>query len=149
MTRLWILFTRLTAMWFAEEQEADHQSHAVEGELYCGCCLEACPQYTKVEVQREADETSEQLRQREDEAFDRSFSGAHSMNQAVLMNSHPTGKMTATSRIEAMVAQGGIQNCCKAANCQAVCPKEIPLMTSWGRAGRAATLHTLKTLFGT
>jgi succinate dehydrogenase / fumarate reductase iron-sulfur subunit len=65
------------------------------------------------------------------------------------MNSHPTGAMTATQRIEAMIAEGGIQNCGKAANCQAVCPKEIPLVKSWGRAGRAATLHTLKTLFGT
>lgn len=42
---------------------------------------------------------------------------------------------------------GGIQNCGKAANCQAVCPKEIPLMTSWPRAGRAATIHVIKKLF--
>ena len=132
-----------------QSQEQQQQAYPLSECMSCGCCLEACPQYTKVEVQREADETNEQFRQREDEAFDRRFMGTHAMNQVVLMNSHPTGKMTATPRIEAMISQGGIQNCGTAANCQAVCPKEIPLMTSWGRAGRAATLHTLKTLFGT
>jgi succinate dehydrogenase / fumarate reductase iron-sulfur subunit len=94
-----------------------------------------------------ADETGEQFRQREDAVFDRSFIGAHSMSQAVLMNSNPTGKMTATRRIEAMIGPGGIQNCGKAANCQAVCPKGIPLMKSWARAGRAATLFALRKLF--
>ena len=44
------------------------------------------------------------------------------------------------------MAEGGIQNCGKAANCQAVCPKNIPLMTSWGRAGRAVTIHVIKTV---
>ena len=63
------------------------------------------------------------------------------------MNSHPTGQMTAKARIEALIAEGGIQNCGKAANCQAVCPKKIPLMTSWARAGRAATLYAIKEWF--
>lgn len=132
-----------------QSQEQQQQAYLLSECMSCGCCLEACPQYTKVEVRREPDETDERFQQCEDEAFDRSFIGAHAMNQVVLMNSHPTGAMTATPRIEAMIAQGGIQNCGKAANCQAVCPKEIPLMTSWARAGRTATLHTLKTLFGT
>lgn len=35
----------------------------------------------------------------------------------------------------------------KAGNCQAVCPKEIPLMKSWGRVNRAATLHVIKKFF--
>jgi succinate dehydrogenase / fumarate reductase iron-sulfur subunit len=69
------------------------------------------------------------------------------MNQVVLTNSHPTGRMTARERLDALIAPGGIQNCGKAANCQAVCPKEIPLMTSWARAGRAATIHMIKKLF--
>lgn len=132
-----------------QSQEQQQQAYPLSECMSCGCCLEACPQYTKSEARREADETVEHFRQREDEAFDHSFIGAHAMSQAVLLNSHPTGKMTATPRIEAMTAQGGIQNCGKAANCQAVCPKEIPLMTSWARAGRTATLHTLKRLFGT
>jgi len=132
-----------------QSQEQQQQAYLLSECMSCGCCLEACPQYTRAEVRREAEETDEQFRQRENETFDRGFIGAHAMNQAVLVNSHPTGKMTATPRIEAMIARGGIQNCGKAANCQAVCPKEIPLMTSWGRAGRAATLHTLKILFDT
>jgi succinate dehydrogenase / fumarate reductase iron-sulfur subunit len=70
------------------------------------------------------------------------------MSQVILMNSHPAGVTTATPRLNAMIAPGGIQNCGKAANCQAVCPKNIPLMTSWPRAGRAATLHIMKKLFG-
>lgn len=70
------------------------------------------------------------------------------MNQAVLMNMHPTGQATADRRFAALIAEGGIQNCGKAANCQAVCPQEIPLMTSWARAGRAATLHVVRRLFG-
>lgn len=132
-----------------QSQLQQQQAYPLSQCMSCGCCLEACPQFTRVKVQRESDETDYQFRQREDAAFDRSFIGAHAMSQVVLMNSHPTGAMTATPRIEAMTAQGGIQNCGKAANCQAVCPKEIPLMTSWARAGRTATLHTLKRLFGT
>lgn len=132
-----------------QSQEQQQQAYPLSQCMSCGCCLEACPQYTKVELRREQDETDEQFRQREDVVLDRNFIGAHAMSQVVLMNSHPTGAMTATPRIEAMIAQGGIQNCGKAANCQAVCPKEIPLMTSWARAGRTATLHTLKRWFGT
>lgn len=132
-----------------QSQEQQQQAYPLSECMSCGCCLEACPQYAKVELRRESDETDAQFREREDAAFDRSFIGAHAMSQAVLMNSHPIGEMTAMPRIEAMIAQGGIQNCGKAANCQAVCPKEIPLMTSWARAGRTATLHTLKRLFGT
>jgi succinate dehydrogenase / fumarate reductase iron-sulfur subunit len=78
---------------------------------------------------------------------DRPQQQSYWQSQVVLMNSHPTGAMTKTARIEAMIAEGGIQNCGKAGNCQAVCPKEIPLMTSWGRAGRAATVHTIRKLF--
>lgn len=132
-----------------QSPEQQQRAYPLSECMSCGCCLEACPQYTRVELRREPDDTDSKFREYEDSAFDRSFIGAHAMSQAVLMNSHPTGGMTATTRIEAMIAEGGIQNCGKAANCQAVCPKEIPLMTSWARAGRTATLHMLKRLFGT
>ena len=65
----------------------------------------------------------------------------------MLMNANPTGQSHASQRVEAMIAPGGIQNCGKAGNCQAVCPKQIPLMHSWGRANRAATLHSIQKLF--
>jgi succinate dehydrogenase / fumarate reductase, iron-sulfur subunit len=131
-----------------QSQGQQQQAYPLSECMSCGCCLEACPQYTRVELRREPDETDSQFREREVAVFDRRFVGAHAVSQAVLMNSHPTGEMTATPRIEAMIAQGGIQNCGKAANCQAVCPKEIPLMTSWARAGRMATVHMMKKIFG-
>lgn len=56
--------------------------------------------------------------------------------------------MTATPRIGAMIAPGGIQNCGTAADRQAVCPKDIPLMRSWARAGRTVTVHMIKRMFG-
>jgi succinate dehydrogenase / fumarate reductase iron-sulfur subunit len=131
-----------------QSQEQQQRAYPLSECMSCGCCLEACPQYSKLELRHEPDESDSQFREREDAAFDRSFIGAHAMSQAVLMNSHPTGEMTATPRIEAMIAQGGIQNCGKAANCQAVCPKDIPLMRSWARAGRTATVHMIKSMFG-
>ena len=116
--------------------------------MSCACCLEACPQYSKIELTAQPGESAEQFADREQAAFDTAFIGAHANSQVVLMNSNPTGRMTASQRLDALIAPGGIQNCGKAGNCQVVCPKDIPLMTSWGRAGRATTLHTLKKLFG-
>jgi succinate dehydrogenase / fumarate reductase iron-sulfur subunit len=114
--------------------------------MSCGCCLEACPQYIKIELTREPGESAEAFAARERLHFDRNFIGAHANSQVVLMNANPIGRMTAAQRLDSLIAPGGIQNCGKAGNCQAVCPKNIPLMTSWGRAGRATTLHALKKL---
>ena len=75
--------------------------------MSCGCCLEACPQYLKIEVERHAGE-----------------------------------------RLDALMAEGGIQVCGNAQNCVAVCPKKIPLTTSIGQAGRDTTLHALHKIFG-
>jgi succinate dehydrogenase / fumarate reductase iron-sulfur subunit len=116
--------------------------------MSCGCCLEACPQYTKVELTRGVDETEAQFQQRKREAYDRSFVGPHAISQVVLFNTHPTGKFNAAERLDALTAEGGIQICGNAQNCVAVCPKEIPLTTSIARAGRATTVHTLKKWFG-
>ena len=65
----------------------------------------------------------------------------------MLFNAHPTGKNAADERMEALTEAGGVQVCGNAQNCVAVCPKEIPLTTSIARAGRAATLHSLKKWF--
>jgi len=100
-----------------------------------------------VELEQQPVETQEQFRTREIAAFDGAFIGAHAMSQVVVINSHPTGAMSAGQRIDALIAPGGIRNCGKAANCQAVCPKDIPLTTSWARAGRAATVHVITTFF--
>jgi succinate dehydrogenase / fumarate reductase iron-sulfur subunit len=130
-----------------QSQESQQQAYPLSQCMSCGCCLEACPQYAKMEIQSYAGEADDQFRVRQDSVFDRAFIGAHAVSQVVLVNSNPIGQLTAKERIEALIAPGGIQNCGKAANCQAVCPKKIPLMTSWARAGRAATVHLLKKLF--
>ena len=115
--------------------------------MSCGCCLEACPQYQKVELRPRDGETAEQFKEREDATFDRSFMGAHAISQVRYFNSNPVGKMSADERLEALVAPGGIQDCGNAQNCVAVCPKHIPLTTSIGWAGRAATVYTIKKWF--
>ena len=66
----------------------------------------------------------------------------------MLFNSHPTGANNGGERLDALMAEGGIQVCGNAQNCVAVCPKHIPLTTSIGRAGRATTIHQLKKWFG-
>jgi succinate dehydrogenase / fumarate reductase iron-sulfur subunit len=127
-----------------EEQE---DAYPLSECMSCGCCLEACPQYTKVEVVRRDDESDADFAKRRTAAFDAGFVGPHAISQAVLFNSHPTGRMIADERMEALTRQGGIQMCGNAQNCVAVCPKGIPLTRSIARAGRAATVWAIKKLF--
>ena len=127
-----------------EEQE---DAYPLSECMSCGCCLEACPQYTKVEAVRRDDESEADFEKRRKSAFDSGFVGAHAISQAVLFNAHPTGRMIADERMEALTRQGGIQMCGNAQNCVAVCPKRIPLTRSIARAGRAATVWALKKLF--
>jgi succinate dehydrogenase / fumarate reductase iron-sulfur subunit len=115
--------------------------------ISCGCCLEACPQFNKIEVARRDDESAEEFEQRRKAAFDAAFVGPHAISQTMLFNSHPTGKMIADERMEALTGPGGIQMCGNAQNCVAVCPKGIPLTRSIARAGRAATVWAIKKLF--
>ncbi len=129
-------------------------SQAVQQERYplsecmsCGCCLEACPQYTKIELQRREGETDEQFAARRRAEYDHGFVGAHAISQVMLFNSHPVGRMNAAERIDALTAEGGIQICGNAQNCVQVCPKHIPLTRSIARAGRAATVRALQRFF--
>jgi succinate dehydrogenase / fumarate reductase iron-sulfur subunit len=115
--------------------------------MSCGCCLEACPQFTKVELTREEGETDDQFTQRKNAAYDRAFVGPHAISQAMLFNSHPTGASIANERLDVLMEEGGIQVCGNAQNCVAVCPKEIPLTTSIARAGRATTWRMLTKWF--
>jgi succinate dehydrogenase / fumarate reductase iron-sulfur subunit len=116
--------------------------------MTCGCCLEACPQYLKIEVERLPGESEEAYARRANAEYDRGFIGAHAISQAVLFNINPTGKNNADERLDALMEEGGIQVCGNAQNCVAVCPKHIPLTTSIGRAGRATTVRMLKKWFG-
>jgi succinate dehydrogenase / fumarate reductase iron-sulfur subunit len=129
-------------------QETQEAMYPLSECMTCGCCLEACPQYLKVEVERRAGESDEAYAARANAAYDRGFLGAHAISQAILFNLNPTGQNNAGERLDALMDEGGIQVCGNAQNCVAVCPKRIPLTTSIGRAGRATTLHLLKKWFG-
>jgi succinate dehydrogenase / fumarate reductase, iron-sulfur subunit len=127
-----------------DEQE---QNYPLSQCMSCGCCLEACPQFNKIEIQREPGESEAEYSARKSAAYDGEFLGAHAISQAMLFNSHPVGKNMSNERMEALTAPGGIQACGNAQNCVAVCPKEIPLTTSIARAGRAATIYSIKKIF--
>lgn len=107
--------------------------------MTCGCCLEACPQYEKIEDQG----TPEANRA----AWDSAFVGAHAVSQARLFNMHPTGAALKGDRLEELAGPGGINHCGNAQNCVKVCPKKIPLTESIGAIGRAVTLHKIKSFF--
>jgi succinate dehydrogenase / fumarate reductase iron-sulfur subunit len=94
--------------------------------MTCGCCMEACPQYN-----------------------DRSdFIGPAPIAQVRLFNAHPTGRMNAHQRLDAIMGRGGLGDCGNAQNCIEVCPKEIPLTEAFGELGRQTTVLWLKRLFG-
>jgi succinate dehydrogenase / fumarate reductase iron-sulfur subunit len=93
--------------------------------MTCGCCLEACPQVNSHSK----------------------FMGAAVIGQVYLMSQHPTGKTSHEPRLEAMMSEGGIEDCGNAQNCVEVCPKEIPLTTAIGAVGRQTSIKWLRDLF--
>ena len=123
------------------------QNYPLSQCMSCGCCVDSCPQYTKIELEQEAGESDEAFEERQNAAFDSAFVGPHAISQAMLFNNHPTGKAIAGERMEALTGPGGIQACGNAQNCVSVCPKEIPLTTSIARAGRAATVYAIRKWF--
>jgi succinate dehydrogenase / fumarate reductase iron-sulfur subunit len=113
--------------------EGPEISQALQEERYplsrcisCGCCLDACPQYTP----------------------SNKFVGAAIISQTRLFNDHPTGAALKSDRLEAMMEEGGVADCSKAGNCVQVCPKEIPLLESIASVQRQATVHSIKRFFG-
>ena len=93
--------------------------------MTCGCCVEACPQYSR----------------------DNNFLGAAAISQARLFNMHPTGKLIANERLDTLMDDGGIAACGNAQNCVEVCPKSIPLTESIAEMGRQSSKRFWKTLF--
>lgn len=82
--------------------------------MTCGCCLEACPQFS-----------------------DRSkFIGAAAINQVKLFNANETGKALKEERMTVMMEEGGVSDCGNAQNCVQVCPKKIPLTQSIASVGK-------------
>jgi len=130
-----------------QSPEMQEQQYPLMQCMSCGCCLEACPQYHKIELLPAPGETPDGFAKRQDASHDQGFVGAHAISQVMLYNTNPIGAMNADERLDALTDEGGIQMCGNAQNCVAVCPKAIPLVTSIGRAGRATTWHVIKQWF--
>lgn len=116
--------------------------------MTCGCCVDACPQYGKIEVTRHEGESDADFDQRRTDAYARGFIGPAPIGQAMLFNLHPTGRMAAPERLDALMGPGGITDCGNAQNCVKVCPKDIPLTKAIALAGRQTTLHSIKRWLG-
>ncbi|MBI5190308.1 MAG: succinate dehydrogenase iron-sulfur subunit [Nitrospirae bacterium] len=106
-----------------EEQEA---AYPLARCITCGCCLAACPQVNN----------------------NSSFMGAAVLNQATLLNSYPTGRMNRAARLDVVRGDGGLAGCGNAQNCERVCPKSIPLVSSIARLNREALLDAVKRWLG-
>lgn len=130
-----------------ESQESQERRYPLSECMTCGCCVEACPQYLKIEVPHHNEESEAQNLARQNAEYDEGFVGAAAISQAMLFNDHPTGAMNKGQRLDALMGPGGIQICGNAQNCVAVCPKNIPLTTSIARAGRQTTLRMLTRWF--
>lgn len=106
-------------------QKLQDQRYPLSRCISCGCCLEACPQYTPTNK----------------------FVGAAIISQARLFNEHPTGAALKEERLEALMGEGGVADCGKAGNCVEVCPKDIPLLESIAQVQRSATVYSIKKFF--
>lgn len=104
-----------------QSPENQEEAYPLSRCMTCGCCLEACPQVN-------------------DHSH---FVGPAAINQVRLFNLHPSGKMHAAERLEALMGDGGVADCGKAQNCVEVCPKEIPLVDSIASVSRQTTKHML------
>jgi succinate dehydrogenase / fumarate reductase iron-sulfur subunit len=130
-----------------ESPQSQQRRYPLSECMTCGCCLEACPQYAKIDIERLPGEGDADFTARKEAAYDNGFVGAAGISQVMYFNDHGTGKMNAGERLEALMGPGGIQVCGNAQNCVAVCPKDIPLTRSIARAGRATTVHWIKSWF--
>lgn len=104
-----------------QSQESQELAYPLSRCMTCGCCLEACPQVNSSS----------------------SFIGAAALSQVRLFNLNPSGAMHAAQRLDAVMGEGGVEDCGKAQNCALVCPKDIPLVDSISAVGRAATKRML------
>ncbi len=102
-----------------------HQGYQYARCMTCGCCTEACPQYTK----------------------DNAFVGAFALSLTVLFNSHPTGSVLKEERLRTLMEPGGVSDCGQAQNCLRVCPKSVPNVTGIAQAYRQTTVQWFKDLF--
>jgi succinate dehydrogenase / fumarate reductase iron-sulfur subunit len=88
--------------------------------MTCGCCLEACPQYSGDQ-----------------------YIGPQAIAQVRLFNMHPTGKINRDERLEGIMGENGITNCGNSQNCVQVCPMSIPLTKAIYEENRETVVHGL------
>lgn len=100
-------------------------AYALSECMTCGCCVEACPQFSK----------------------ENDFVGAAAISQARLFNMHPAGKFNKEERLDALMQEGGIGDCGNAQNCVEVCPKSIPLTESIAEMGKQVSIQFVKNIF--
>src|SRR5437764_12256621 len=62
-------------------QEAQETMYPLSECMSCGCCLVACPQYLKIELQQADEEHEEAFERRKTGAYDRAFVGADAISQ--------------------------------------------------------------------
>lgn len=100
--------------------EVAHERYVYSRCMTCGCCLEACPQYS------------------EDQ-----YIGPQAIAQARLFNMHPVGKTEMDERLNGLMEENGIANCGNAQNCLEVCPMSIPLPRAIYETNRDITVNSL------
>lgn len=106
-------------------QEEQQKAYQFSRCIMCGCCCEVCPQFN-----------------------DRSpFMGAFAIGQVSLFNRHAIGKLESGKRLEALMGPGGIADCGNAQNCEAACPKGIPLLDAIATVGWDVTKQGIKKFF--
>jgi succinate dehydrogenase / fumarate reductase iron-sulfur subunit len=93
--------------------------------ISCCCCMEACPQFNEAT----------------------GFVGAATIAQVKLFNEHPTGKALKHERLQALMGDGGIQECGFAQNCVEICPKDIPLTKAIADTGGEVIKQAIRDFF--
>jgi succinate dehydrogenase / fumarate reductase iron-sulfur subunit len=105
-----------------QSQEENLWRYELSKCMTCGVCLEACPNVNSRS----------------------NFIGPFAVGQVNLFNTHPTGEMNKEERLEALLADGGLQECGNSQNCVQVCPKGIPLTTAIANMNKEATKYMFK-----
>lgn len=123
----WVPIDSLYALGPGPREKPKNQEvrYAMSRCMTCGCCLEACPQFT----------------------LDNDFVGANTIGQVRYFNRHETGKELKSERLDVMIGAGGVVDCGNAQNCVKSCPKEVPLTEAIAEIGRDSTIHGVKKLF--
>ncbi len=107
------------------DEESRERAYHFSQCMTCGCCMEACPQFNDHSP----------------------FLGPAPVAQVRLFNAHPTGRMNAHERLDAIMGRTGPMECGNAQNCAEVCPKQIPLTEALGELGRQTTIRWFEKMF--